>query len=681
MPFPQPVSPVTFETCSPPVDDIAYDELLGSDDELDEAGRAAKRRRVERLAESYLRGNRLFIFSASLRGPFEGGWKNLWRRERERGLGGGTAAPGIRSDGVERRAEPVVQETGPRPMKYREDLGGSRHALMDADAEASVARTSPAAPSQRATSVVSRSGQKRPMQPPAGIEQNRALPRSRKKLNETSSYTTDEEVIVAVQPADWLKKDRKRMDFRNFEPPSSPTPKIGTGHAESKVWWSASRTGEAGVSKSVSRDGTPRRFTAPESVHTTPQSARTVVPVTHKMSEGKGQSPHKEQPLPGRTSHRANSFLVMSSTSQLPRFEFRRWNHNSSRRGSPTSRGKEAVVETASVTAVENTGDDVPVPDAQEESRQDVSCNGSHTDGLPPRQSRSLRFADADVPEPPGKSSPPETEQDSCENLPSAQQVSAPHEISDRMPSLHSTGLPKADTASNTAASPESQLSTQAALLHAQKSFQDDLESPQQTFGRTPGQTAASPAADDSVLLASETPYHQPNASAKALLRSARHVAKDRMQGMSTQCMLDAATPYTFSTERKPRAYRTISPQHTDFEKPRTIQNPQDIPAPSDGSSPAPEMQYQAAQFSASGSSPRGIDQPPDEPPTHRSTTQGTALPFTLSESTPTTAQDGQGGLQGAESFNLSQAIAEAGSWLQQSFDFLKEIGQPSQHA
>lgn len=677
MPFPRPVSPVTFETCSPPGEDIAYGELLGSDDELDEAGRAAKRRRVERLAESYLRGNRLLIFSASLRGPFDGDWTNPWRKERgrESGVGRGAAALGVRSDGVARRAEPVVQETGPRLLKCREDLEGSRHTLIDADVGTSVASTFHAPSSQTAASVTSRSGQKRPIRPPAGIEQNLALPRSRNKLKETPSYTTDDQTIVTAQPANWLKKDRKRMDFKNFEPPSSPTRKIGTRHVESNMRGSVPRTGEAGISKPVSHDVTPRRSAAPESVRPTPQSARTVVPVTHKTSESKRQAPHKEQPSPGRTSHRVNSFRVMSSTSQLPRFEFRRWNHNPSPRGSTTSPGKDVAVEAASVAAVEDTGGNLPLPDAQEESHADVSCNGSHTDGLPPRNSRSLRFADGDVPEPADKSQP-ESGQDTSRNLPSAQQISAHHEIADRMPSLHSTGLPKTGTAPNTATSPESQLSTQVALLQAQKSFQEDLESPQQTFGRTPGQTAASPAADDSVLLANETPFPKPNVSGKALLRSARQVAK----AMSTQCMLDAATPYTFSTEKKPKAYRTISPQHTDVEKSRIIPNPQDIPAPSDGSSPSPEMQYQTAQSSASGSSPRGV-KPPDEPPTHRSTTQGTALPFILSESTPTTAQDGQGGLQGAESFNLSQAIAEAGSWLQQSFDFLKEVGQPNQHA
>src|SRR5699024_9116609 len=46
------------------------------------------------------------------------------------------------------------------------------------------------------------------------------------------------------------------------------------------------------------------------------------------------------------------------------------------------------------------------------------------------------------------------------------------------------------------------------------------------------------------------------------------------------------------------------------------------------------------------------------------------ALPMTLTGTTPPTAQDDQA----VESFDLSQAIAEAGSWLQQSFEINKDI-------
>ncbi|KAK8107475.1 uncharacterized protein PG998_009488 [Apiospora kogelbergensis] len=58
-------------------EDILY---LGSDDDLDDATRAAKRRRYEEKGRQYLRGRPLRLFSASLRGPFDksSGWQNPW---------------------------------------------------------------------------------------------------------------------------------------------------------------------------------------------------------------------------------------------------------------------------------------------------------------------------------------------------------------------------------------------------------------------------------------------------------------------------------------------------------------------------------------------------------------------------------------------------------------------------
>ncbi|KAF2461042.1 hypothetical protein BDY21DRAFT_361051 [Lineolata rhizophorae] len=75
----------------PDTTDIFYettpddDEVLiaGSDDDYDEIQRAAKQRRVEEYGQRYLRGERLFIQTAGLRGPFEGKWRNPWRRVKD----------------------------------------------------------------------------------------------------------------------------------------------------------------------------------------------------------------------------------------------------------------------------------------------------------------------------------------------------------------------------------------------------------------------------------------------------------------------------------------------------------------------------------------------------------------------------------------------------------------------
>ncbi|GAB1214807.1 hypothetical protein ATERTT37_003977 [Aspergillus terreus] len=75
MPPGRAVSPLSLETYSPPPSNNDIDEIVGSDEELDKAGRAAQRQRIQKLADAYNEGKPLFILSASLRGPFDDGWK------------------------------------------------------------------------------------------------------------------------------------------------------------------------------------------------------------------------------------------------------------------------------------------------------------------------------------------------------------------------------------------------------------------------------------------------------------------------------------------------------------------------------------------------------------------------------------------------------------------------------
>jgi hypothetical protein len=89
--YPRPVSPLQFE----PVYNRPEDLLWEQDSESDgtEDVRAAKRRRIEKLGEAYLRGDGLFILSAGIRGPLEKGWRNPWamkkcRKPRLARLGG-----------------------------------------------------------------------------------------------------------------------------------------------------------------------------------------------------------------------------------------------------------------------------------------------------------------------------------------------------------------------------------------------------------------------------------------------------------------------------------------------------------------------------------------------------------------------------------------------------------------
>lgn len=676
MPFPRPVSPITFETAADD-NDNEYD-LLGSDDELDEESRAVKRKRIEKLAQSYLRGNQLYISSFALKGPFENGWRNPWKKSRKTrsGFVSGSGEAGlVDRDGARTKVngervqvdERLVQETDPK-SKFRVDLSSTHPEGVESGTGLPSAEVHQPS-SRNASPSASGPTPKRAAKSKARDEQTLAPSWSVEKPRETSLCTTDDQAIGATRAAEWLKKDRKLMNFRDFEPPSSPTPKIGPRRAGNRVRRSASRL----CGKTASRKGTPGKTVPTGSVRTTASSDRTAVTVPSEALESARKSPSADTLLKSN-GHAAPSFRVMSSTSQLPRFEYRRRHQES--RLAPAEEEDDQVLAPAV-----GTDDDAVVLDAHEEVDVDLSCNESHAAEKPAHQLKDLCFAEpAGSPKETIQEPPIESEPNTCGNLPSAQQVSAP-ERSARIPSLHSTALPRA-AEKRTATSPDTQLSTQAALLLAQKDFQDDLESPEQVFGKLPEQPLESPAAEDSVLLAHETPYYQPTTAEGALLQNSRHLAKDRMQAMSTQCMLDATSPCTFSTEKKPSAFRTISPRHLDSTKPRTNPNPQISTSRSDRPklfSPSSENEYQSAQSSAPGSTPHEIVQPPEygQPTTHRSTTQGTVLPLTMSASLPTTAQDGQGGLQ-AESFDLSQAIADAGSWLQQSFDFFNEIRQPS---
>lgn len=73
-PYPRPVPNIDFDE-----DPILPGTIIyTNEDEIQEPERVAKRRRVEANANAYLRGEGLFILSASLQGPFDAGWKNPW---------------------------------------------------------------------------------------------------------------------------------------------------------------------------------------------------------------------------------------------------------------------------------------------------------------------------------------------------------------------------------------------------------------------------------------------------------------------------------------------------------------------------------------------------------------------------------------------------------------------------
>lgn len=744
MPYKRAISPFSLETYELSADDITSDELPASDDELTEAERAAKRQRIEKLAESYLQGQPLFILSASLKGPFEQGWRNPWKKDRKAIVSRQAKKRGKR---VIQNAGRVVQETDLRQPKYREDLPVA--ALCPPAAISRIAQSPNVQDSNASSPVTSRSAQKRPLQAAIHDDQFRATPRSIKKPKETPSWQTNDHSFSPGGPADWLKKDRRRLNFTQYEPPSSPTSEIVSRQAENKARFGSMRTMEIRPPAMASRrrisitpavgEGTrtaERMDISPEVSRVATITQRNQDPIVEKTLASGPPSTHRSSPsveVPV-----ASSFRVISSTSQLPRFEYRRWHqeNNSSQAGqsSPVKPISPAVMDTsvehiapvsgagkiqedllsdkivaevqdapaagsseiASASSAEN-GNSVPIDqpmvldtpvvteevddaavepgdpeEPNEPLEQPVEDNPKEpSEAELVQMSKDLRFAGgAALSTCIEEGNQPETEQNTYENLPSAQHVPAPPGVSDRIPSLHSTAMPRTNPGQNTEESSDTQLSTQAALLHAQRSFQEDLESPEAEFihPAEPEDSVLGP--HEESILAQETPYNGPQASQAVHQSSLRRFSKHRIQAMSTQCMIDAVTPYTFSTEKKTKAFRELSPDQPSEER---SEGPPNLPSLSPRMpSPSQDHEYHTAH-----SSPHG----PDPALTHHSTTQGSALPFAISGSTPTTAQDGQGAPPGVESFDLSQAIADAGSWLHQSFDFMKDIGRPSQPA
>lgn len=780
MPYPRPVSPVSLETCMPSPSELDSDDLLASDEELDDAARAAKRQRVEKLAESYLQGKPLLILSASLRGPFHDGWTNPWKKNRTRGTG---APVRVRQTNV---PEPVVQETDLRAPKYREGLSVSTRYPEIPTTSCNSPRISVQAGDHSSSSKSPRRQPKEPTPRPGHGGQNGALRRSPTKSKELPSSAVGDQSIMPPRTADWLKKDRKLMNFTKFEPPSSPTISVASRQSDK-----ARRPMPRSVQVQVPQTpGSPEKYlplkpvpaktaqsaSANSNGHMSPRSTQSGTSSSPKVPAVPKVSPFKQYQL-SHLSQEA-SLRIVNSSSQLPRFEYRRWLREHSSQQEKTSPMQDesilqeetflqedsplkekSVIDPAparpspakdqALNPVEPAAE--PEPSAPEEiavhSEDPIKKDASHK-----TLSKETRFADEedfidnnvaenqvageDVPgeavaEKEAAAEVIANEQDTSTfqntdisgpieqntyDLPSAQPVPAPLGVSARVTSLHSTALPRGDSGHDSTSSPDTQLSTQAALLHAQKSFQDDLDSPEYYNQHTPNPDRAVHSPNASPHSANVTPFYRLEESIRRdLERSSRSMNKDGMQAMSTQFMLDAATPFNFSTEQAGQ-YRSLKPtnrnmtqaMNTQFmldaatpyafstEKRQRASRPDSgsptarnskrkrtanfgSPSRSTGSrSTSLDNEYHTAE-SQSGEdeeSSQPVTQQLDHQPTYQSATEVASLPLTLNESMPTTGQDGQGVQQGMESFNLSQAIADAGSWLQQSFDFMKDSGR-----
>lgn len=673
MPFHRSTSPLALETYSaPPNDDIDSDGVLGSDDELDEDARLVRRQRIEKLAEAYLQGTPLFILSASLKGPFDQGWVNPWRKTRK---------PERSHNGVEDSAGPVVQETDPRPRhQFHESPEGSRHA-------------SPSVPPSDAPSEASRvSSKRRRAHKPSQDKKGQVSVSSQGTPKRTVPWTADTQLnsqlrdssVARPQDDKWLKRDRKRIGFRDFDPPTSP---LSTRHTDARNRavraLSARQQSPVSTHKSQSPVKADGRQSASSPANQTGETRRSESIVHSHASHSTRPSASKQQNLPHSVVPEAQSeetgpetsFCVVSSSSQLPKFEYRR-RKNKKRKSNSSSiqQAEEAPLDVPrnadeppqQEPTPSNLPADYNLKNSQVQNEQNAQPALTSTD----THSLVSRF-DSHLGQ--GQLESRTTHGNTSDNIPSAQPVPPNPALADYAPSLHSTALPTASSEDDGNTGPDPHLSTQAALLNAQRSFQDGLDSPDEdrlaTSGRKrrPSQSSAVSSANSHNI----TPFHQFDRAHPDVNDGSSKAAAMP----STQYMVDATTPFTFSTEKKRHVHIGSSSRIPSSKKKQKTASFMGSSSP--GSplpwSPTQENRPNSMQPDSKGSPRISRHGSPHSHKDPVQPSQTTALPLTLSGSPPPTGQDGQGDICG-ESFNLSQAIADAGSWLQESFDINHDL-------
>lgn len=119
-----PLPPFSFEPLSPSPKEIIVSDSE-SDSLKDPHQRSAKRRRVEDIARQYVAGQPIYILSASLKGPFNGSWRNPWSKPSR------AAASGSKASHLEHTRSKNIK-IKPRSTPRRGAKGGHYPTISDA---------------------------------------------------------------------------------------------------------------------------------------------------------------------------------------------------------------------------------------------------------------------------------------------------------------------------------------------------------------------------------------------------------------------------------------------------------------------------------------------------------------------------------------------------------------------
>ncbi|KAE8357012.1 hypothetical protein BDV28DRAFT_1440 [Aspergillus coremiiformis] len=667
MPPRRPVSPLSLETCSPPTSNLDIDGILGSDDELNEQERAAQRRRIEKLAESYLQGKPLFILSASLRGPLDRGWVNPWKKKRKPSSTSSrkTSQP---SKATEIPASPVIHETNSRKRRAHHEpleVRSLRSHTVAPDSNIYVSDCS-----RNVSTRLVGLNDKRNMKSLSPSAPRRSIPWAKAIGSNAQLHSSR---LVEHTEGHWLKKDRKQISFQNVDPPTSPTATFSSRYSTKSR---ASRDAPVNSQATSSAD-------EEQSPLSSPSGSGSNSPAVNRASNSVTSSPAKDQRVSSLVIKKVTSgpavqdpsFCVLAPSSHLPQFEYRRKKPRVS--GATESPKFPATIDlevgrdirpSVFAKGVEPSGQHesppqaTPLVDHNRHDRPEVaqSPKGIFTSTSTTNAIRNISVSHSVK----FQSTSTANKGNTVERLPSAQQVRGNPTMTD-ITSLHSIAAPRSNSEYDGDTIPDPQFSTQAALLHAQRSFQNDLNSPEHDIA-SPGKQHASYASNISSPVSNHATPSRRATTPDRVGKSSRFGALATAEGQwqSTQCMIDAATPFTFSTEKKASRRTISSVKHRTGRKSPKITSFQ---------LSSPSLMSSEAHFEQDDND---VHSNPVPRQSHGHETQCSALPMTLTGTTPPTAQERQQGIPGADSFNLTEAIADAGSWLQQSFDLNIDLQQ-----
>ncbi|TPX23181.1 hypothetical protein DIZ76_012507 [Coccidioides immitis] len=668
----RPGFPLSFEPVSPtPSDTVVWSS--DSESEIDDASRTAKRRKIEHLAREYLEGKPLFIFSATLKGPFDKGWANPWKQTR-RLLG--EQAVECRDEGASITPTGITIES-PRSARSHgpPTLANRCHSDTQVQNSETYQECRDSADEERKAS-----GRPTDATRPAS---NPLFAPERTSIGSRSSIEKNQGASRYPSTTKWLKKDRTKLDRHATDRPRSPSPTPAPR--------SVRDISQTTVQNRCSSGHTNTMLGSP-----TPNATEVRVPGFTPINRHVRNTASSPIAIPVTAASRKKPRKSGAKTNMEPRGAVSPYSKKSTSprsSGENCNNGDRAVVHmaTATTSGKGSTNQEEPfattdtMPDsfkyhrvARQASKQkritskvtksDFSHGHSSSKANEEKPKKPTPSLMSNTSAGPMLSGPVECQEHISTsvslNLPSAQVIPDQAAYQNQMISLHSTEYAATNGMLISPARDSLDLwSTQAALPIAQKSLQEDFVNPEikgqgdQTKYRKSLQRSDT----ENGVNGQITPFQSFYTPRK---RNASDHAHPTTQGpSSTHAIINEIIPYDVSTAKKaqfehnsPGSNLHSHPQRDDFDghnktssephaKPVHPRRQPSIRPASNHSNEAPKASIPYEDFSRESS--------------------GTALPFTLPSTNGTRQHDGQGFIAGLGNFDLDQAIADAGSFLQ----------------